>query len=93
MTFGKDFFKILNIVIQLMRMFAKVFGTDEDKKAAVESEARTANSNPTDTGSTISRPTRPVTSIAWSSNSPPTPKLPVTSTPTIPPRRFSNPRA
>ncbi len=48
MTFGKDFFKILNIVIQLMRMFAKVFGTDEDKKAAVESEARTANSNPLD---------------------------------------------
>ena len=48
MKFGVDFFKILNIVIQLMRMFAKVFGDDDDKKAAAESEARTANSNPLD---------------------------------------------
>lgn len=41
MKFGKDFFRILNIVIQLMRMFAKVFGDPEDKAAADESEART----------------------------------------------------
>lgn len=41
MKFGKDFFKILNIVIQLMRMFAKVFGDPEDTAAAAESEART----------------------------------------------------
>ena len=41
MKFGKDFFRILNIVIQLMRMFAKVFGDDEDQKSAAESEART----------------------------------------------------
>lgn len=41
MKFGKDFFKVLNIVIQLMRMFAKVFGDDEDQKAAVDSEVRT----------------------------------------------------
>jgi len=46
MKFGKDFFKILNIVIQLMRMFAKVFGDDDDKVAAAESEKRSANSNP-----------------------------------------------
>lgn len=41
MKFGKDFFKVLNIVIQLMRMFAKVFGDPEDQTAAAESEART----------------------------------------------------
>lgn len=41
MKFGKDFFRILNIVIQLMRMFAKVFGDPEDQAAADESEART----------------------------------------------------
>lgn len=41
MKFGGDFFKILNIVIQLMRMFAKVFGDDEDKVEAKASEART----------------------------------------------------
>lgn len=46
MKFGKDFFKILNIVIQLMRMFAKVFGDDEDKVEAAASEKRSANSNP-----------------------------------------------
>lgn len=45
MKFGTDFFRILNIVVQLMRMFAKVFGDDEDKKAAVASEARTKNPN------------------------------------------------
>ncbi len=41
MKFGRDFFKILNIVIQLMRMFAKVFGDEEDKIEAEASEART----------------------------------------------------
>ena len=45
MKFGTDFFRILNIVIQLMRMFAKVFGDDEDKAAAAESEARTKNTS------------------------------------------------
>lgn len=48
MTFGRDFFRILNIVVQLMRMFAGVFGDDEDKKAVAESKARSANSNPDD---------------------------------------------
>lgn len=46
MKFGRDFFRILNIVIQLMRMFASVFGDKEDKEAAAESKARTANSDP-----------------------------------------------
>lgn len=46
MKFGTDFFKILNIVIQLMRMFARVFGEPEDLKAAAESEARTKDADP-----------------------------------------------
>lgn len=45
MKFGTDFFRILNIVVQLMRMFAKVFGDEEDKKAAALSEARSKNTN------------------------------------------------
>lgn len=48
MKFGRDFFKILNIVVQLMRMFASVFGDAEDKKEADESRKRSANSNPDD---------------------------------------------
>ena len=43
MKFGSDFFKILNLVIQIMRMFANIFGDDDDKKAAAESKSRTAN--------------------------------------------------
>jgi len=43
MKFGRDFFSILNIIVQLMRMFASVFGDDDDKKAAAESKERTAN--------------------------------------------------
>lgn len=45
MKFGKDFFNILNIVVQLMRMFAKIFGDEEDKKTALESEARTKDAD------------------------------------------------
>jgi len=45
MKFGKDFFKILNIVIQIMRLFAKAFGDDEDKTEAKASESRTANAD------------------------------------------------
>lgn len=45
MKFGTDFFRILNLVIQIMRLFAKVFGDDADKKAADESESRTASDN------------------------------------------------
>lgn len=40
MRFGADFFKILNLVVQIMRLFSKVFGDAEDKKEAAESERR-----------------------------------------------------
>lgn len=43
MTFGTDFFKILNLVIQIMRLFAKVFGNDDEKQAVRESQDRTAS--------------------------------------------------
>ena len=45
MKFGKDFFKIFNFAIQLLRLFAKVFGDPEDKTEAAESEARSKNDN------------------------------------------------
>lgn len=45
MMFGKDFFKILNLVVQIMRLFAKAFGDNDDIKAIEESESRTSNSN------------------------------------------------
>lgn len=48
MKFGKDFFKILNLVVQIMRMFAKIFGEDEDKTAAFDSETRSKNPNSDD---------------------------------------------
>jgi len=47
MKFGTDFFRVLNIVIQMMRMFARVFGDPEDQKSATESEARTKDADPT----------------------------------------------
>lgn len=46
MKFGADFFKILNLVIQIMRLFARVFGDKEDKEEVKVSEARTQNSDP-----------------------------------------------
>lgn len=46
MTFGKDFFKILNLVVQIMRLFAKVFGDEQDQLAAKESEKRTLDGDP-----------------------------------------------
>ena len=45
MKFGSDFFKILNLVIQIMRLFARVFGDNDDKTAVAESEARTESPN------------------------------------------------
>lgn len=48
MKVGKDFFKILNFAIQIMRLFAQIFGDDESKQAAMESKARSANSDETD---------------------------------------------
>ena len=49
MNFGKDFFKILNFVIAIIRLIAKIFGDDETKKEVEDSKARSANSNPNDT--------------------------------------------
>ena len=48
MKFGTDFFKILNLVIQIMRLFAKVFGDIDDKEAAENSEARTKSPDSTE---------------------------------------------
>lgn len=48
MKFGGDFFKIFNFAIQLIRLFFKVFGDDEDKKAVDDSVARSGNDNPDD---------------------------------------------
>ncbi len=45
MKFGKDFFRIFNFAIQLLRLFARIFGDDEDKQEVEESEARSANGN------------------------------------------------
>ena len=46
MKFGKDFFKILNLVIQIMRLFARVCGDADDKNEADASVERTASSDP-----------------------------------------------
>jgi len=43
MKIGRDFFRILNLVIQIMRLFAKVFGDETDKIEAEASEARTCS--------------------------------------------------
>ena len=45
MKFGKDFFKILNLVIRIMRLFAEVFGDEEDQKEVAESKLRTASND------------------------------------------------
>ena len=46
MKIGGDFFKILNFAIQIMRLFAQIFGDPEDKKVVQESKARTASNDP-----------------------------------------------
>lgn len=43
MKLGGDFFKVFNFAVQLIRLFFKVFGDDDDKKKAVESEVRSKN--------------------------------------------------
>lgn len=48
MHFGTDFFRIFNFAIQLLRLFARIFGDDEDKKAVEESEDRSTDSTSTD---------------------------------------------
>ena len=49
MTFGKDFFKILNFAVAIIRLFASIFGDAESKKEVQESKARSASSNPDET--------------------------------------------
>lgn len=39
MKFGADFFKILEFVVAILRMFARVFGDDDDRKADDEQRA------------------------------------------------------
>jgi len=46
MHFGTDFFRIFNFAIQLLRLFARIFGDDEDKIEADASRERTASSDP-----------------------------------------------
>lgn len=45
MKFGMDFFRILNFVIQIMRMFAGIFGDADDKKEVTASKERSANAD------------------------------------------------
>lgn len=33
MNFGADFFKIIAFAMQILRLFGRIFGDDEDKKA------------------------------------------------------------
>ncbi len=47
MNFGGDFFKILNFAIAIMRLFGRLFGDDATKKEVKESEARSADTDPT----------------------------------------------
>jgi len=39
-NFGKDFFKILNFAIAIIRLFARIFGDADAKKEVDESIAR-----------------------------------------------------
>jgi len=43
MKFGADFFKILQLVVSFIRMFARIFGDDEDKKADDEVQKNCRN--------------------------------------------------
>ena len=45
MNIGGDFFKILSFAIAIMRLWGKLFGSDEDKKAVEASRERTDNAN------------------------------------------------
>lgn len=40
MTFGTDFFRILNFAIAIMRLFGSIFGDAETKKEVAESKVR-----------------------------------------------------
>lgn len=43
MTFGPDFFKILNFVVLLLRLLGQVFGDDETQKDVKASKEKTAS--------------------------------------------------
>lgn len=45
MKFGKDFFKILGLIIQIMRLFAAAFGDAEDQEEVLQSKHRSASDN------------------------------------------------
>lgn len=49
MNFGKDFFRILNFAIALIRLFGKIFGDEDTKTEIKESEDRTVDSDPNHT--------------------------------------------
>ena len=49
MKIGGDLFKILNIVIRIIRMFAEIFGDDEDREAVAQSRERSVNHNAEET--------------------------------------------
>lgn len=38
MKFGEDFFKVLEFVMAILRMFARVFGDEEDREADDEQQ-------------------------------------------------------
>jgi len=46
MTFGGDFFKILNFAVAIMRLFGRLFGDEATKTEVKESEARTSDDDP-----------------------------------------------
>lgn len=48
MKIGSDLFRILNFAIAIIRLFASIFGDEDDKQAVEESKARSANTNPDD---------------------------------------------
>lgn len=37
--FGSDFFKILEYIVAALRLFARIFGDDDDKKADDEAQS------------------------------------------------------
>lgn len=40
MQFGADYFKIIEFVIAVLRLLAKIFGTEEDRKADAEAKSK-----------------------------------------------------
>lgn len=40
MKFGSDFFKVLELVVAILRMFARIFGDADDRQADDEQRAQ-----------------------------------------------------